>query len=148
MEQTYLHFWHWWALALLLGALEMFLPGAAFLWVGVAAAITGLVVLIMPGTGESVQLILFGVLAVVAFLGSRRFARPDVPDAANSALNRRADQYLGQWLTLEDPLRNGRGRARLGDSSWPVVGDTDLPAGSRVKVIAVEGVNLRVTPEQ
>jgi membrane protein implicated in regulation of membrane protease activity len=147
MEQPYLHFWHWWALALLLGAMEMFLPGAAFLWIAGAAAITGLVVLAAPGLAESVQLILFGALAVVAFLASRRFAKPDAPDSANNTLNRRGEQYLGQWLTLEDPLSNGRGRARLGDSSWPVVGDAELPAGSRVKVIAVEGVNLRVAAE-
>jgi membrane protein implicated in regulation of membrane protease activity len=147
MEQPYLHFWHWWALALLLGAMEMFLPGAAFLWIGGAAAITGLVVLVATGMAESMQLILFGALAVAAFLASRRFTKPDTLDKANNTLNRRGEQYLGQWVTLEDPLSNGRGRARLGDSTWPVVADTDLPAGSRVKVVAIEGVNLRVVAE-
>ncbi len=147
MEQPYLHFWHWWALALMLGALEMFLPGAAFLWIGGAAAITGVAVLIAPGLTESAQLILFGALAVVAFLTSRRFAKPDVPDDGNSTLNRRGEQYVGQWLVLETPLSNGHGRARLGDSSWPVLGDGDVPAGARVKVVSVEGVNLRVTTE-
>lgn len=147
MEEPYLHFWHWWALALLLGGLEMFLPGAAFLWVGGAAALTGLVVFVAPGLGESVQLMLFGALAVVAFLASRRFARPDAPDDGNSTLNRRGEQYLGQWLVLETPLSNGHGRARLGDSSWPVLGDGELPAGTKVKVVGIDGVNLRVVAE-
>lgn len=147
MEEPYLHFWHWWALALLLGGLEMFLPGAAFLWVGGAAALTGLVVFVAPGLTESVQLMLFGALAVVAFLASRRFARPDAPDDGNSTLNRRGEQYLGQWLVLETPLSNGHGRARLGDSSWPVLGDGELPAGTKVKVVGVDGVNLRVVAE-
>ncbi|MQP64131.1 NfeD family protein [Niveispirillum sp. SYP-B3756] len=147
MEQPYLHFWHWWALALLLGGLEMFLPGAAFLWVGGAAALTGLVMFVAPGLGESVQLMLFGALAVVAFLTSRRFARPDALDEGNNTLNRRGEQYIGQWLMLETPLSNGHGRARLGDSSWPVLGDGELPAGTRVKVVGIDGVNLRVVAE-
>jgi membrane protein implicated in regulation of membrane protease activity len=28
----------------------------------------------------------------------------------------------------------------VGDSSWPVVADEDLSAGTRVEVIAVEGI--------
>jgi membrane protein implicated in regulation of membrane protease activity len=31
-----------------------------------------------------------------------------------------------------------------GDSSWPVSAESDLPAGSKVEVIAVEGITLRV----
>ncbi|MCU6308624.1 NfeD family protein, partial [Enterobacter quasiroggenkampii] len=41
-------------------------------------------------------------------------------------------------------LVNGRGHMRVGDSSWPVVADDDLSAGTRVEVIAVEGITLRV----
>ncbi len=37
---------------------------------------------------------------------------------------------------------------RVGDSSWPVSADADLPAGSRVEVIAVEGITLRVKAVQ
>ncbi len=33
---------------------------------------------------------------------------------------------------------------RVGDSSWPVRADEDLPAGSNVEVIAVEGIVLRI----
>ena len=39
---------------------------------------------------------------------------------------------------------NGRGHMRVGDSSWPVVADDDLSAGTQVEVIAVEGITLRV----
>ena len=34
-------FWHWWVAGLLLLALEAFAPGAVFLWMGVAALVTG-----------------------------------------------------------------------------------------------------------
>ena len=42
-------FWHWWVAGLLLLALEAFAPGAVFLWMGVAALVTGGVVALLPG---------------------------------------------------------------------------------------------------
>ncbi|HHO9291352.1 TPA: NfeD family protein, partial [Klebsiella pneumoniae] len=47
---------------------------------------------------------------------------------------------------LDAPLVNGRGHARVGDSSWPVIADEDFAAGSKVEVIAVEGITLRIRP--
>ncbi|HBT5789139.1 NfeD family protein, partial [Acinetobacter baumannii] len=39
-----------------------------------------------------------------------------------------------------------RGHVRVGDSSWPVIADEDFAAGSKVEVIAVEGITLRIRP--
>jgi inner membrane protein len=46
-----LEFWHWWILAALLAAVEAMLPGMFFIWFGAAAAIVGVVVLILPDMG-------------------------------------------------------------------------------------------------
>ncbi|MDU4222527.1 MAG: NfeD family protein [Enterobacter asburiae] len=59
-------------------------------------------------------------------------------------LNQRGQQIVGKRFTLDTALVNGRGHMRVGDSSWPVVADDDLSAGTRVEVIAVEGITLRV----
>ena len=59
-------------------------------------------------------------------------------------LNQRGQQIVGKRFTLDNALINGRGHVRVGDSSWPVVADDDLSAGTRVEVIAVEGITLRV----
>ena len=59
-------------------------------------------------------------------------------------LNQRGQQIVGQRFTLDTALVNGRGHMRVGDSSWPVVADDDLSAGTRVEVVAVEGITLRV----
>ena len=59
-------------------------------------------------------------------------------------LNQRGQQIVGKRFTLDNTLINGRGHMRVGDSSWPVVADDDLSAGTRVEVIAVEGITLRV----
>jgi membrane protein implicated in regulation of membrane protease activity len=48
-------------------------------------------------------------------------------------------------ITLDAPILAGRGRVRLGDGSWTVVGP-DMVAGARVRVAAVDGTELRVEP--
>ncbi|MNV68788.1 Inner membrane protein YbbJ [compost metagenome] len=63
---------------------------------------------------------------------------------ADAALNQRGQQLVGKRYTLDTTLINGRGHVRVGDSTWPVVADDDLVAGTRIEVIAVEGITLRV----
>ena len=40
---------HWWVLAVVLLALEVAAPGTFFLWLAMAAAVVGLIVLVLPG---------------------------------------------------------------------------------------------------
>ena len=50
---------------------------------------------------------------------------------------------LGKVFTLRTAIVNGRGRLFVSGSTWLVTGP-DLPAGSSVRVIGVEGPRLRV----
>jgi membrane protein implicated in regulation of membrane protease activity len=58
-------------------------------------------------------------------------------------LNRRAEQMIGQRYVLIEPIVNGRGKASVGDGQWLVSG-ADLPVGSTVEVVAVDGTTLQV----
>ncbi|WP_029013760.1 NfeD family protein [Niveispirillum irakense] len=138
-------FWYWWCLALALAALEMFIPGAAFLWVAGAAALTGIIAWVLPDMALAVELVLFGVLAALAYALSRRFMPRGREDGPASTLNRRAEQYVGHIFTLETALSGGRGRVHVGDTLWPVTAEEDLPAGAKVRVVAVDGALMRVT---
>lgn len=115
------------------------------LWSGVAAVMTGLLVWLLP-FGWEWQGALFAVLTLVAawlwWRWQNRQVRSQKP--ADAALNQRGQQLVGKRYTLDDTLINGRGHVRIGDSSWPVIADEDLIAGTRVEVIAVEGITLRV----
>ena len=50
---------------------------------------------------------------------------------------------IGQRYQLIEPIVNGRGKALVGDGQWLVSGP-DLPLGSTVEVVAVEGTTLKV----
>lgn len=136
-------YWHWWVLGILLVTLEIFAPSAFFLWLGISAGIVGTVMLVIPEMSWELQLILFAVLAVVAIFAGRRYFRRNPIQTDNPLLNRRAEQYVGRVFTLEEPVINGVGKVRVDDSTWRVSGP-DLPAGEQVKVIAADGVILKI----
>jgi membrane protein implicated in regulation of membrane protease activity len=135
-------FWHWWIAGLLLVTVEAFFPGAFFLWIGIAALVVGVVLWLAPGLGMLTQVILFAVIAVGSALAWRRF-RPARDARVEKGLNDRGRHYTGRTFTLEQPIVNGIGQVRVDDGQWRVSGP-DLPAGSCVRVIAVEGATLKV----
>ena len=135
--------WNWWILALLLFVVELAMPGVIFLWLAIAAALTGFLVLIIPAVGWEISFIVFAVLSVIAIYIGRRVWTPSNTPSADSTLNKRADQYIGRTFTLDTAIENGRGRLHVGDSSWLAQGP-NLPAGAHVKEVAVEGSVLKV----
>lgn len=137
-------YWHWWVAALLLLILEAFAPGAVFLWMGVSAAVVGLLMLLVPTLMVTTQLIVFGLLALAAFFAWRRW-RPQNVASDQPTLNRRGESYVGRHFTLNAAIVDGVGELRVDDTSWRVVGP-DLPSGSHVRVVGTEGATLKVEP--
>ncbi len=135
----------WLTLGGLLLAAEMLGSNGYLLWSGVAGVLTGLLTWAIPFSWEW-QGTLFAVLTLLAaWLWSkwlRKRMRQQRP--ADAQLNQRGQQLVGRRFTLDNALENGRGHVRVGDSSWPVIADEDLAAGSKVEVVAVEGITLRV----
>ena len=135
--------WAWVVLGLALLAAELIVPGTVLLWLGMAAlAVGGLSLVVAPGW--QAELIVFAVLSLAAAVGWWLYGRPDNAAASDRPmLNRRAQRHVGKALTLDDPIARGEGRVRIDDSVWRVRGP-DLPAGSRVRVIAADGATLVV----
>jgi membrane protein implicated in regulation of membrane protease activity len=140
---TELQYWHWWIAGVALVVIEILVPGTFFLWLGVSAGVTGLVLLVLPSFDWHYQILLFSALSVGSIYVGRKFWRPGAEPTDEPALNRRAQQYVGRVVSLAEPIKGGRGRARIGDSLWLVAGD-DMPVGTEVRIVGVEGTVLRV----
>jgi hypothetical protein len=136
-------YWHWWILAGILLLIEMLAPSFFFLWLAIAAAVTGLVMLGVPELGWQYQLMIFSGLSVVSITLFRRYQRRNPETTDQPTLNRRGEQYVGRTFTLDEPIVNRDGSLRVDDSTWRIAGD-DLPAGTRVTVTGVNGVVLKV----
>lgn len=136
-------FWQWWILAAALMILEVFTPGAFFLWMGVAAGVVGLLLLVAPATSWQIQLLLFAVLSIVSIVAWRAYLKRHPTESDRPALNRRGEQYIGRSFILIEPIVNGHGRVKVDDTVWRIEGE-DCPAGATVKVVATEGAFLKV----
>jgi membrane protein implicated in regulation of membrane protease activity len=139
-------FWHWWIAAVVLMIVEVFLPGAFFLWLGIAAGVVGLVLLVFPATAWEIQFLVWSVLSVGAVVGWRLYLRRHPIKTDRPTLNRRGEQYIGRHFTLEEPIVNGLGKIRVDDSTWKIEGPEELPAGRKIQVTDVEGTVLKVEP--
>jgi len=137
--------WNWLILAVVLFALETIVPGVHFAWFGVAAILVGALALLIGFTWQW-QLILFAIVAVATVFLVRRYAKPDTAQSDQPDLNVRGAQYIGRIFTVEEPIKGGRGRVRVGDTLWQVEG-ADAAAGTRVKVTNINGTVLVVERE-
>ena len=138
----------WWSVALILAAAEVLAPGYFLIWIGLGAAATGGLVLLLPQLSVLAQALSFTLLAFLSCAAYWRWLRPRLQRGERSdatTLNRRGASLVGRRLVLTEAIRDGRGRARVGDSVWLATGP-DLPAGSEVEVVGSEGVLLNVRP--
>ncbi|MEP9377112.1 NfeD family protein [Aquabacter sp. CN5-332] len=136
--------WGWFVLGGILLVLEIFIPGASLVWLGIAGFITGLIGFAITLPWQA-QIFIFAVLAVLAVIVGRRLSPAQGEASDRPFLNRRADALAGRILFLEIPIHGGVGAVRVDDTLWRVEGP-DLPAGERVKVVRAEGAVLIVEP--
>jgi hypothetical protein len=135
--------WAWIILGLLLIGVELLAPGAFFLWLGLAAIVTGLVDAVL-GLSWQAAALLFALLAVAAVILGRFVTRSKAPPETEARpLNQRGQSLVGRVFTLEAPIKDGEGRIRVDDSSWRVTG-ADRFAGAKVRVVRIEGSTLVV----
>lgn len=140
-----LTFWHWLGLSGLLLLLEILTPGFVFIWLAIAAGLTGGLLWLAPELTWQLQLVGFA-LAALASVGAwfawRRF---NPPAGADSGLNNRALALVDTEAILVQAIGPGNGRVRLADSTWLATGP-DLPAGTRVRIVGARGAVLLVVP--
>ncbi len=135
-------YWHWWVLAVALLILEIFSPAAFFIWIGFAAGIMGLLLLISDFTWQ-MQFFMFAVLSVASVVAGRTWFRRNPIESDEPNLNRRGHALIGRVFEVEQAIEDGVGRIRVGDSTWKVTGP-DAGAGEKVKVVGVDSTVLRV----
>lgn len=138
--------WNWMVLGFMLLALELLLPGVFLLWIGIAALITGALSLAIWDVGLwvwQVQVLVFLVLSLISPYVGRKIMKEAGETSDQPLLNRRGEQLIGRTATLTEPIREGHGRIKLGDTMWNVSGP-DLPVGARVRVTGVADLDLLV----
>ena len=136
-------YWHWLILAVVLIILEILIPGAYFLWMGISALVVGAAMFVFPQMPILSQVLTFATLSIITVMMYRSYRKKNPIVTDEPALNRRGEKYIGQSFTLKEPIVNGEGKIQVDDSTWKIKG-FDIDAGETVRVVAAEGTTLIV----
>lgn len=136
----------WLSLGGLLLIAEMLGTAGYLLWSGIAAICTALISLFIPDKWAWQGGIFALLIVVIAWLWWRWSHR--LQKCEQNSLNQRNKQLVGQRFYLETPIINHQGNIRIADGSWPVHASKDLPVGTQIQVVSIEGIILHVEPCQ
>ncbi len=137
--------WFWISLGGVLLIAEMLGAGGYLLWSGTSAVLVGALVWMLPMMSWEMQGIIFTLLTVAVVILWWRWLRSR-PKAVPSGLNQRGNQMIGTRAVLTEPMHSGYGRITVGDGSWRMHAAEDLPVGTEVEVVAIDGITLQVRP--
>jgi membrane protein implicated in regulation of membrane protease activity len=142
MSEPGIPYYVWLIAGLALCAAETQVPGASMIWIGLAALIIGANEFFAPFS-LPFQLLSFAALAaVLALIGRRVYGSID--RVGPSLPQSRAHALIGREFFLDEGIARGFGAIRVDDSVWRVAG-ADMPAGTKVRVVAIEdGVAIKV----
>lgn len=136
-------FWCWWILAVVFLVIELLAPMFFFLWMAVAATITGLIAWIVPAISTEIQILVFSMLSIISIFVWRIYGKKLQIQSDQPLLNKRGAQYVGRVFSLHEPIVNGQGKIKVDDSIWKVTGE-DCPINAQVKVTACLGTVFTV----
>jgi len=140
-----MQWWIWLVFGIGLILLELVLPTFFIIWFGIGAVLVSLIALAAPALQLDMQVLLWVLFSsVTTFLWFRLFKRklPDVRWTADSVIGE-----VGLLTGSVSPFQKGRVRFQkplLGNEEWTCVADSDIPAGERVRLVAIEGNTARV----
>lgn len=130
-------YWYWCVIGLVCLGLEIALPGVAFLWIAMGAFISCALAFFIPTLSLGIQLIIFSIVSTLLVYLSHKYINKNEIDTDRPELSNRAAQYIGNYYDVAEPIVNGVGKIKAGDSLWRVEGE-DMPKGSRVKVLSIQ----------
>jgi len=134
--------WAWLILGMALVVAEIFIPSSFIIWFGLSAVLAGLTTLVFD-IGWQLQFLIFGVSAIFFLLFVRRIMLARKYDADQPNLNQREEQLKGQVVVVVEPIVNGVGKVKLGDTLWQAKGD-DAEIGENVIITGMSGASLHV----
>jgi membrane protein implicated in regulation of membrane protease activity len=138
----------WFLLGLALILVEFMLPGIILVFFGGGAWIVAMTTWL--GLTDSLwsQLLLFAVASILLLLCLRRWVRSQFLGFMSSEQDPTVDldDFTGREVKVVQPITPGSrdGRVEFKGAEWLAVADQPLAEGKLVKILAVDGITLKV----
>lgn len=141
-----LQWWIWLVLGFGLILLELVLPTFFIIWFGIGAVAVGVIAGLVPGLSLASELVIWVVLSSLTVALWFKVFKPRKADKRWTA-----DEVIGEVGLLTAAVSEfQKGRVRfqkpiLGNEEWVCIAGSDIAAGERVRIVAIEGNTVRVT---
>jgi inner membrane protein len=134
-----------WTLGGLLLIFELLGTSGYALWSGLAAIFVGVMAWLLPTLSWSILWLLWAIATlIIAYLWWLWLHSRSRRQQNQFELNQPQSELIGLKTIIVEPITAGRGRVKINDGSWLANCDQDLPAGTLVEVIAINGLVLHV----
>lgn len=139
--------WSWLIAGLVIAGLEIAAPGVMLLWIGLGAMLVGVALLLLPELSLNGQLVLFAV-AMLGSIGAGLWVqRRSTATTRGTEINRELQALVGQRFEAVTDFAAGRGRIRVGDTTYAAESAQSIRAGTLVVVETIAEGRLKVRPE-
>jgi membrane protein implicated in regulation of membrane protease activity len=139
--------YHWAILGIALIATELLVPAFVLVWFGLGGLAVAAILALVPETGFVTQLLIWLVASIaLVFLWFRVF-KPHQHKITSGRSSAEAVGEVGLLVSDIEPFGKAKVRFQtplLGSDVWECVSDEKIAAGSRVKVVSVEGSLLKI----
>lgn len=139
----------WAAVGIFLILAELIIPGGVVILLGVACLVVALATALGLVTGLAQSLTLWFISSIILLLVFRSLTQKLIGgDSHVDNTDEELDLFL-QPALVKQAIGPGQqqGRVEFQGTEWPALGDgTEIPAGSKVKVICRENIALVVEP--
>lgn len=144
LENLFVSPWYWLIGGLIIAGLEVVVAGVFLLWIGLGAMLVGLLLLLLPGLPFAVQLLIFAV-AMLGSIGLGFFIqRRSGPSTSAQEMNRELTGLVGRHCEAATDFAAGRGRIRVGDTTYGALGEDAIRAGEIVEIVSADAAAITV----
>lgn len=143
-----LEWWHWAVLGLALVLAELVIPAFFVIWFGLGSLLVAALLFIAPGISLTAQVALWTVASLAMVILWFKVFKPGTHKTRIGTADGEVIGEIGLLVGGVAPFQRGKVRFQrpvLGAEEWVCLAEEAIPAGDRVKVVAVEGSFLKVT---
>jgi membrane protein implicated in regulation of membrane protease activity len=144
--------WYYWAiLGIALVASELLIPAFVLVWFGLGAMAVAVLVAVSPEIDLAIQMLIWITCSCLLVVLWFKIFKPHQHKTLSGRSSAEAVGEIGLLVTNVEAFQKGSVRFQtpvIGSEVWECIADETIAAGSRVKVVSVEGSILKIAKEK
>ncbi len=136
--------WFWLIASGIFFVIEIFTVGFLIFWLGIAALITMVVSFFTANIG--IQTLVFVITSAILMFFTRPLVNKLLKIDKSDTLPTNVYRIIGREGIVVEDINSllYKGKVKVSGEFWSAISDSNIPKGTRIKVLEVNGVKLKV----